>query len=140
MNVINMKMKLAWTFKRWQQRYTFLKRTFATLDDKIGKDIDKEITEEKINTKLEEIKIPKEGSVLNVETAQKYCLDIVKKHDYYSYIVGQHFPKARQMYFYTVQAFFLEIMKSREVSRQPSIWQRRLMFWGEVLSDSANNK
>ena len=140
MNVLNMKARLAKCWRGWQRNLPFLRQSFSTLDDKIGKDIDTERTEERIVSKLDEMKTPQTATILDVENAQKYWLDIVKKHDYYAYIVGQHFPKSRQMYYYTVQAFFLEIMKSREVSRQPTICQRRIMFWGDVLSDSANNK
>lgn len=79
-------------------------------------------------------------SILEPATAQKYCHDIVKKHDYNTYIVGKHFPESRQAYFYTVHAFFLEVLKSREVSRQAYIWQRRLLWWDETLSDIEKDK
>jgi NADH dehydrogenase [ubiquinone] 1 alpha subcomplex assembly factor 6 len=79
-------------------------------------------------------------SILDPETAQKYCQDIVKKHDYNTFIVGKHFPESRQAYFYTVHAFFLEVLKSREVSRQAYICKRRLLWWDEMLKDIEEGK
>lgn len=81
-----------------------------------------------------------EKSILDLEMAQKHCLEIVKRHDYYTYFVGQQFPRQLQCHYYTINAFFLEILKSREVSRQPLICQRRLLFWTETVHDAQNDK
>lgn len=79
-------------------------------------------------------------SVLDPPVAQQYCTDIVKRHDYYTYIVGQHFPKSKQGFFYTVHAFFLEVLKSREVSRQAYVCKRRLLWWQETLEEVTKGK
>jgi len=78
--------------------------------------------------------------ILDVETAQKYCRDIVKKHDFYTYIVGGHFPKSKQKYFYTIHAFLLEVLKSREASKQVNICKMRLLWWAETLHDIEEGK
>lgn len=111
-------------------------RKFSSLNNDFHKEIDKERTEEGIQKNLDkEAEAYKGKSITDPPVAQKYCQDIVKRHDYYTYVVGQHFPKSKQMHFYTVQAFFLEILKSREVSRQATICQRRLQWWEETLQD-----
>ena len=79
-------------------------------------------------------------SILDPEIAQQYWRDIVKKHDYYTYIVGEHFPKSRQGFYYTVHAFLLEILKSRETSRQMMVCKRRLLWWSETLDDIEKDK
>lgn len=74
-------------------------------------------------------------TIVDPEVAQKYCRDIVKKHDYYTYAVGTNFPISKQPFFFTVHAFFLELLKSRETSRQINICKRRLIWWAETLND-----
>ncbi|CAI2372567.1 unnamed protein product [Moneuplotes crassus] len=79
-------------------------------------------------------------SILDPEVAHKYCYDIVRKHDFYTHSVGKHFPVSRQKYFYAIHAFFLEILKSREASRQMMVCKTRLLWWSETLNDIENNK
>ena len=74
------------------------------------------------------------------ETALMYCRDIVKKYDYYTHIVSEHFPKPKQPYFYAIHAFFLEILKSREASKNTGVCKRRLLWWQETLDDIEKDK
>ena len=64
---------------------------------------------------------PKSGSILDFQNAASYCQDQVKKYDFYSYHVGQAFPKNLQPYYYGIHALFLEALKSREISREQSV-------------------
>ena len=49
-------------------------------------------------------------------------------------------PKSTRPHYYTVHAFFLEIMKSREVSREQSICQTRLNWWLHILDDVTHKR
>ena len=85
--------------------------------------------------KQEEKKSNKKGSILDVGNASKHCADNVKKFDYYAFRVGQHMPKNLQVHYYTINSFFLEVLKSREISRERSICQTRLHWWASTLDD-----
>ena len=67
-----------------------------------------------------------DGSIVDFKNAENHCSETVRKFDFYSWRVGQHFPKAKQPYYNAVNAFFLEVLRSREISREPSICQTRL--------------
>ncbi|CDW87483.1 nadh dehydrogenase complex assembly factor 6 precursor [Stylonychia lemnae] len=58
-----------------------------------------------------------------------------RKYDYYSHVAGQNFPKSLQPYYYGIHALFLEALKSREISKETSICNTRLMWWEQSLID-----
>ena len=49
--------------------------------------------------------------------------------------MGQNFPKALQPYYFGTHALFLETLRSREISKEQSICQTRLMWWEESVKD-----
>lgn len=77
----------------------------------------------------------KAGSILDVANAAKYCRETVRKFDYYAWRVGRHMPVSRQDHFFALHAFFLEVLRSREISREPSICITRLNWWLATLED-----
>jgi hypothetical protein len=42
----------------------------------------------------------------------------VKKFDYYAFRVAAHLPKKLQPYYFGINAFFLEVLRSREISKE----------------------
>lgn len=64
---------------------------------------------------------PSKESVLQLTNAAKYCEGEVKKFDMYSYIVGHHMPAKTRAYYFGNHALFIEVLKSREISKEPSI-------------------
>jgi hypothetical protein len=60
---------------------------------------------------------------------------IFRKFDFYSYIVGQSFPIQLQSYYYGINALFLEALRSREISKESSICQTRLLWWEQTIKD-----
>lgn len=58
-----------------------------------------------------------------------------RKYDFYSYIVGRSFPKTLQPFYFGVHALFLEALRSREISKEVSICQTRLIWWEQSLID-----
>lgn len=70
-----------------------------------------------------------------MDTAVKHCADHVKKFDFYAYRVGTHFPQSIKPLYYGINAFFLEILRSREISKEQSICQTRLQWWASTLND-----
>ena len=106
--------------------------TSGGIDDTAqGQKSEEQKTEQKGKTK---------GSILDLDNALNHCKDQVKKFDYYAFRVGQHFPKTAQPHYYALNAFFLEILKSREISKERSICQTRLHWWVHTLDDVVNDR
>lgn len=80
------------------------------------------------------------GSILDLGNAQKHCKDQVRKYDFYAWRVGHHFPSNKQPHYFALNAFFLETLKSREISKEQSICQTRLTWWQQSLNDILNGK
>jgi hypothetical protein len=54
--------------------------------------------------------------------------------------VGANLPAKIRPHYYGINAFFLEVLKSREISRERSIAQTRLHWWLQTLTDVENGK
>ena len=67
-----------------------------------------------------------DGLITDFKNAENHCSETVRKFDFYAWRVGQHFPKTKQPYYNAINAFFLEVLRSREISREASICQTRL--------------
>ena len=74
-------------------------------------------------------------SILALKNAAKYCEGEVKKFDFYSYVCGHYMPAKTRMHYFANHALFLEVLKSREVSKEASICQQRLRWWETTLLD-----
>lgn len=77
---------------------------------------------------------------MDLENATKHCMDHVKKFDYYAFRAGAHMPKSMQAYYFGINCFFLEVLRSREISKEQSICQTRLQWWQQTLTDIENEK
>ena len=66
-----------------------------------------------------------------------YCIDLVKKHDYESYLIGLLFPKQHRAAYFAIKAFNVEIATIRDqIPRNAQQAGRiRFQFWRDVLSD-----
>lgn len=82
----------------------------------------------------------KTESILDVKNAVSYCQSQVKKFDFYSFAAGQFMPANTRPHYYSVHALFLEVLKSREVSKEQSICKTRLDWWLHILDDIVNNR
>ena len=63
----------------------------------------------------------KTDSILDFNQANEHCKNSVKKFDFYSYRVATHLPVSQHPYYYAIHAFFIEVMRSREISKERSI-------------------
>ena len=59
----------------------------------------------------------------------------MKIFDNYACRAGSHMPKSMQMHYFGVNAFFLEVLRSREISKEASICSTRLQWWATTLQD-----
>ncbi len=84
---------------------------------------------------------PPKPPVLTLKEAGKRCEELVKysvcvdnrKHDFYSYIVGQYYPDQLRDFYYGVNAFMLEMMKLPYVSKEKTVCISRSMWWEKCL-------
>ncbi len=74
-------------------------------------------------------------------TSSSYCIDLVKKHDYESYLIGLLFPKQHRRAYFAIKAFNVEIATIRDqIPRNAQQAGRiRFQFWRDVISE-INNK
>jgi len=72
--------------------------------------------------------------------ATEHCKSNVKKFDYAAFRVAAHFPQMTQGHYFALNCFFLEVLRSREISRERSICQTRLHWWRQTLNDVENDK
>ena len=63
-----------------------------------------------------------------------------RKFDVHAYRMSQFLPPKIRPYYFGINAFFLEILKSREISRERSIAQTRLHWWVQTLNDVESGK
>jgi hypothetical protein len=50
-------------------------------------------------------------------------------------MAARHFPKSMHAQYFGLHAFFLEVLRSREISREQSICQTRLHWWRATIDD-----
>lgn len=74
-------------------------------------------------------------------TSSSYCIDLVKKSDYESYLIGLLFPKQHRRAYFAIKAFNVEIATIRDqIPRNAQQAGRiRFQFWRDVISE-INNK
>jgi hypothetical protein len=60
---------------------------------------------------------------------------VSRKFDYYAYRKHNHIPVSLQPHYFAIHAFFLEVLRSREISKEISICQTRLAWWRGTVDD-----
>lgn len=65
---------------------------------------------------------------------------LFRKFDYNAFRMAIHLPKKSQAHYFALNAFFLELLRSREISKETSICQTRLHWWSQTLKDIENDK
>ncbi len=84
-------------------------------------------------------------SIYNLPIAQeyikaniKYCLFLIRKYDWGSYVIGNYYPAQIRMDFYAIQWLNLELMKIPETVKETSLAVNKLQFWTESINDIFN--
>ncbi len=81
----------------------------------------------------------KNTSVFTIDNASEIIINKVKKQSYYAYVVGRTYPSNLKISYFAYHAFYLEILKSRFISRESSVIKTRLNFWEERLTELAKH-
>ncbi|GAB5589625.1 hypothetical protein Unana1_04525 [Umbelopsis nana] len=75
-----------------------------------------------------------------LESAQKYCADSVRKHDYENYLCIPFYPREIRNAQYALRAFNVELASIREGVSNPAIGKLRTQFWKDTIDKAfANN-
>lgn len=60
--------------------------------------------------------------------------------NYYAFVIGQALPEKIRPFYYSYQAFFSEITRSRYITREQSVCRMRLSFWEDSLKNCLTDK
>ncbi|KAG2362134.1 isoprenoid synthase domain-containing protein [Suillus spraguei] len=75
-----------------------------------------------------------------ISNPAQYCRELVRKHDYESYLTSQLYPKRFQGGYFALRAFYIELATVREAVSQTTLGQARLMFWRDAMKDIYSDK
>ncbi|KAH6912698.1 isoprenoid synthase domain-containing protein [Coprinopsis sp. MPI-PUGE-AT-0042] len=64
-----------------------------------------------------------------------YCKDLVRKHDYESFLVSPFYPKAKQDAYFAIKAFAVELATIQDHVSNPMIGKMRMQFWKDAVKD-----
>jgi hypothetical protein len=68
-------------------------------------------------------------SIFSLEEAAKYAEEKVKKYDFYAFVIASTLPPKIKNSYLAFHAFFIEILRSRYISKEPSVCRMRVNFW-----------
>ncbi|EFI27201.1 hypothetical protein CC1G_15026 [Coprinopsis cinerea okayama7 len=69
-----------------------------------------------------------------------YCKDLVRKHDYESFLTSPFYPKAKQDAYFAIKAFAVELATVQENVSNSMIGQMRMQFWKDAIKDIGTGK
>lgn len=77
-----------------------------------------------------------------LEQADSYCLELVRKHDYESFLAGLLIPKQHRNVYFAIRAFNVEIatIKDQIPRNQVQAGKIRFQFWKDVLQQIYTRK
>ncbi|TRM60671.1 isoprenoid synthase domain-containing protein [Schizophyllum amplum] len=78
-------------------------------------------------------------SPIGASNPEAYCSDLVRKHDYESYLVGQFFPQERQGGYYALKAFAVELATVQDNVSDVTIGRMRMQFWRDAIKGMQMN-
>jgi phytoene/squalene synthetase len=79
-------------------------------------------------------------SIFSLEEAAKYAEEKVKKYDFYAFVIASTLPPKIKNSYLAFHAFFIEILRSRYISKEPSVCRMRVNFWEESLKEVIEDK
>jgi NADH dehydrogenase [ubiquinone] 1 alpha subcomplex assembly factor 6 len=90
--------------------------------------------------KSEENRDEKQKSIFGLDEATNYIEEKVKKFDFYAWVIANTLPQKYKRSYLSYHAFFVEILRSRYISKEPSVCRTRLCFWEESLKEVIQDK
>ncbi|KAF8754957.1 Squalene/phytoene synthase [Rhizoctonia solani] len=72
--------------------------------------------------------------------ANAYCRELVRKHDYESYLCSYFYPRAAQPGYFALRAFNVELAMIRESVSRPIIGKMRMQFWRDAIKSIGDDR
>ncbi|KAH9854677.1 isoprenoid synthase domain-containing protein [Lenzites betulinus] len=69
-----------------------------------------------------------------------YCLNMVRKRDYESYLIGASFPRRIQGAFFALRAFYVELASVQDTVSNSMIGKMRMQFWRDAVKNIADGR
>ncbi|KAF9013285.1 isoprenoid synthase domain-containing protein [Cyathus striatus] len=69
-----------------------------------------------------------------------YCRDLVRKHDYESYMISHFYPKEYQDAYFAIKAFSVELATVQDHVSNTMIAKMRMQFWRDTIKDIQNGR
>ncbi|KIL63220.1 hypothetical protein M378DRAFT_80050 [Amanita muscaria Koide BX008] len=69
-----------------------------------------------------------------------YCRELVRKHDYESYLLAAFYPKEAQGGYFAIKAFSVELAMVQDNVSNATIGNMRMQFWRDVIKDCSQGK
>ncbi|KAI0034642.1 isoprenoid synthase domain-containing protein [Vararia minispora EC-137] len=69
-----------------------------------------------------------------------YCRDLVRKHDYESFLISHLWPREVQPGYFALKAFYVELATIQETVSNAMIGKMRMQFWRDVVKDITEGK
>ncbi|KAF7314454.1 hypothetical protein MKEN_00918200 [Mycena kentingensis (nom. inval.)] len=69
-----------------------------------------------------------------------YCVDLVRKHDYHSFLIGKFWTGRMQQAYFAIKAFSTELAMIQDSVSNPTIGAMRIQFWRDAVRDIYANK
>jgi NADH dehydrogenase [ubiquinone] 1 alpha subcomplex assembly factor 6 len=78
----------------------------------------------------------------NVQTSRDYCVDLVFRNDYQSYLMGLLFPAKHRNAYFAIKAFNVEVATIKDQIPKSAVQSGRLRFnfWRDILKQIDQKK
>ncbi|KAG8989087.1 hypothetical protein FRB90_002404, partial [Tulasnella sp. 427] len=74
------------------------------------------------------------------QDSNAYCRDLVRKHDYDSFLTSYFYPRRTHDAYFALRAFNVELALVREAVSQPMIGKMRMQFWRDAVKEFQKDK
>ncbi len=79
---------------------------------------------------------------VEAQSSKDYCVDLVHRNDYESYLAGLLFPKEHRAAYFAIKAFNVEMATIRDQIPKSAVQagKMRFQFWKDILESIKTNK
>ncbi|KAF5360504.1 hypothetical protein D9756_005022 [Leucocoprinus leucothites] len=80
------------------------------------------------------------SSTVGLSDPFEYCTDLVRKHDYESYLISQFWPRDLRGSYFAIKAFSVELATVQDHVSNTTIGKMRMQFWRDAIKDIFNGR
>ncbi|TFK52614.1 hypothetical protein OE88DRAFT_1657972 [Heliocybe sulcata] len=75
-----------------------------------------------------------------VEDPGAYCRDLLRKHDYESFLMSPFYPEHHRAGYFALKAFYVELAMLQESVSSSMIGKMRMQFWRDTVKGISDNR